>query len=69
MRTEQDRAEDLSVGRLVEAYDEYIALLAESEASLIGLAYAHGFRCPGEKVEQGKRLRERIAELKRSLKL
>lgn len=49
---------------LIEAYDEYIKLLADSEASLLGLAYSHGFRMPPELVKRGKELREKIARLK-----
>lgn len=49
---------------LIEAYDEYIALLAHAEQGLMGLAYAHGYRCPPEFVERGEKLRARIADLK-----
>ncbi len=49
---------------LIEAYDEYIALLEKAEGSLLGLAYAHGHRTPEEQVVKGKALRETIARLK-----
>ena len=54
---------------LVETYDEYISLLAESEKGLIGLAYVHGYRCPDELVKRGEKLRAKIVELKQSLNL
>ena len=50
---------------LIEAYDEYIKLLVESESGLIGFAYVHGYRCPDELVRRGKELREKIDELKK----
>lgn len=49
---------------LIAAYDEYLKLLAESEASMLALAYSHGWRCPEEKVKRGEELRARIEELK-----
>ncbi len=49
---------------LIAAYDEYIGLLVQSESSMLGLAHAHGYRCPDELVQRGKELREKIAELK-----
>lgn len=64
MRTQTDRVSDLNVGRLIETYDEYIKLLTESEADLIGLAYVHGYRCPDALVKRGEELRARINELK-----
>lgn len=64
MRTASDRENDLAVGKLIEAYDEYIAALASENSSLIGLAYAHGWRCPPEIVKRGEELRAMIAELK-----
>ena len=54
-------------GQVVETYDEYIKLLAESEAGFMGLAYAHGYRCPDDKVQRGKDLRAKIADLKSKL--
>ena len=50
--------------RLIDAYDEYIALLAKSEASLMGLAVSHGFRFAPDLVKRGAELRAEIAELK-----
>jgi hypothetical protein len=64
VRTQSDRGADLAVGRLIEAYDQYIELLATSEAALLGLAYAHGFHVPESKVKLGEQMRARIAELK-----
>lgn len=64
MRTQMERDSDLNIGRLIEAYDQYVALLAESEAGLIGLAYAHGYRCPDDKTKRGEELRARIEGLK-----
>ena len=52
---------------LIEAYDEYIKLLVESEGSTFGLAYAHGYRCPPELVVRGNELRAKIADLKSKL--
>jgi transcriptional antiterminator Rof (Rho-off) len=49
---------------LIETYDEYIQLLTDSEADMLGLAYAHGYRCPPELVKRGEKLRAKIAELK-----
>ena len=49
---------------LIEAYDEYIKLLSDSEGNLLGLAHAHGYRCPPELIERGEELRARIADLK-----
>ena len=46
---------------LWEAYEEYIALLVRSEAMAWPIAALHGFECPPEMVEEGKRLREHIA--------
>lgn len=53
-----------NVGQLIEAYDQYIELLVESESSLVGLAVVHGWHCPEDKVRRGKELREKIARLK-----
>jgi hypothetical protein len=66
MRTQADRKSDLNVGRLIEAYEEYIGLLTESERSLLGLAHAHGhgYRCPDASAKRGEELRARIAKLK-----
>jgi hypothetical protein len=66
-RTQEDRDNDLAVGQLIEAYDQYIELLSESEASMIGLAWAHGWRCTQEMMDKAKALREWIAELKQSV--
>ena len=52
---------------LIAAYDEYIALLAAAEGSLLGLAMAHGYKTSGENVATGKTLREKIAALKAEL--
>jgi hypothetical protein len=49
---------------LIEAYEEYIALLTESEGSLMGIAFAHGYRCPPEMVKRGEELRAKIEHLK-----
>ena len=49
---------------LIETYDEYIKLLGESEAGLIGLAYAHGYQCPPDKVKRAEELRTKIERLK-----
>jgi hypothetical protein len=50
--------------QLIEAYEEYIQLLAEAEAALMSFAYVHGWRCPEDLVERGKECRAKIAELK-----
>ena len=52
---------------LIEAYDEYIALLSKSEAGFMGLAYSHGYRCPPELVKRGEELRAKITDLKSKL--
>lgn len=52
---------------LIEAYDEYIKMLSESEASMIGLAYAHGYKCPPKLIARGEELRAKIADLKAKL--
>lgn len=49
---------------LIEAYEEYIKLLADSEGMMLGIAVAHGFKCSAEWVERGQELRDRIAKLK-----
>lgn len=54
---------------LVAAYDELIELCRQSEASMIGLAYAHGWRCPEDLVNRADKLRAKIILLKRDLKL
>jgi hypothetical protein len=51
---------------LIEAYDEYIALLEKAEASMFGLAHAHGYRCPDKLVKKGQELRAKISDLKSS---
>ena len=56
-----------AVRELIEAYDEYIALLVQAEKDLSGLAYAHGYRCPDELVKRGEELRAKIADLKSKL--
>ncbi len=54
------------MNELIEAYEEYIKLLAEAEQSLAGLAYSHGYRCPPEAVKRGEELRAKIAALKKT---
>ncbi len=49
---------------LIEAYEEYIGLLTESERGLISIAHVHGWRCPDSLVKRGVELREKIAALK-----
>jgi hypothetical protein len=66
-RTLEDRENDLAVGRLIEAYDRYIELLGESEASMIGLAWAHGWRTTDAMIAKAMTLRRRIDELKQSV--
>lgn len=53
---------------LVDAYDEYIALLVRAESGLFGLAYAHGFSIPESFVKRGEELRAKIAELRSQIK-
>ena len=52
---------------LIEAYDEYIKTLESQNGSILGLAYAHGWCCPPERIKRGKELRAKIAELKLSV--
>lgn len=49
---------------LIDAYDEYIGLLADSEQGMLGIALAHGYCCPAELVKRGEELRAKIADLK-----
>ena len=56
------------IKELIATYDEYIELLTASEAGLFGLAYAHGYRSPAEKVKRGTELRQKIKNLKADLK-
>ena len=49
---------------LIGAYDEYVKLLSKSEKGLLGLAMAHGYRCPDELVNRGLELRAKIADLR-----
>ena len=58
---------NIAVKALIDTYDEYIGLLEKAEGGLLGLAYAHGYRCPPEQVAKGKELRENIAKLKSSV--
>lgn len=53
---------------LIATYDEYIKALEDENGSLVGLAYAHGWRCPPERAEHGKELRAKIADLKSRIK-
>ena len=53
---------------LVTAYTEYTKLLVESERSLIGLAYVHGYRCPESLARRGEKLRQKIKELSANAK-
>jgi len=48
----------------IQTSPELLALLAEFEKELIGLAYAHGYVCPPKLVKRGEELRAKIAELK-----
>jgi hypothetical protein len=52
---------------LIAAYDEYVALLALSEASLLALAVEHGYEPTVDIERRGMELRVKIAELKRGL--
>lgn len=50
--------------KLIEAYEEYIALLVDQEQCLARIAYVHGWRCPAALVKRGEELRAKIAKLK-----
>ena len=52
---------------LIAAYDEYVALLALSEASLLALAVEHGYEPTVDIEQRGADLRDKIAKLKREL--
>lgn len=52
---------------LIEAYDEYIGLLEADGAGHAGFLYAHGYRCPADKILRGQELRKKIADLKSAL--
>jgi len=47
---------------LVKAQNEYINLLVDEQRECIGLATVHGWK--SERFEQGKKLRDKIAELR-----
>ena len=49
---------------IIEAQDEYINLLSEAIDETFGILIAHGMYPDKEKVEKGKQLREKIANLK-----
>jgi hypothetical protein len=49
------------------AYDEYLKLLTDQEAAMAGLAAAHGFCCPPDKVQRGYELRAAINRLKATI--
>lgn len=55
--------------KLIMAYDEYIALLGESELRLLGFVHVHGGGVPPDLVERGRVLREKIEQLKTDLYL
>lgn len=55
------RATEARLRAALESYKEYTDLLAKSEASMMGLAYAHGWRCPPELIARGESLRTQIA--------
>lgn len=55
------------MNELIAAYDEYVSLLAQSEASLLALAVAHGYEAPVDIEQRGAELRAKIAELKEKL--
>lgn len=48
---------------LIKLYQEYINVLSESEASMAGLAIAHGYVVPERLIKRGEELREKIAKL------
>lgn len=52
------------VEEVTATYDEYIKLLIDEINELIGMAHVHGWR--SSRVEKGKELREKIAQLKES---
>jgi len=52
---------------LIAAYDEYVRLLATSEAGLMAIAFVHGYSVPDDVVASGEELRARIAKLRREL--
>ena len=55
------------VKELIEAYDEYIALLGKSEGELLKIAHIHGGGCSPELVRRGEELRAKIADLKQKI--
>lgn len=52
---------------LVRTQGKFITLLQTEIASSAGLLYVHGWRCPSERVKEGKELREKIDALKKEL--
>jgi hypothetical protein len=58
-----DRVYDLiaeAVAAEREAWQEYVDLLGDEIESLSGLAYVHGWKSSPERIERGKRLREKL---------
>lgn len=57
-------AERERMQKLIDAYEEYVKLLSDSEASLISLAHNHGVNISPKMVERGCQLRELITILR-----
>lgn len=47
---------------LISYYMEYVKLLSKDSDELIGIAVAHGWDCPAERIEKGAELRKKIEE-------
>lgn len=52
---------------LIKKQDEYIKLLEDWDSSIVGFLMAHRIICPDNMVKKGKKLREKIKELKNKL--
>ena len=49
--------------KLIQAYQKYIHFLGKAYDDVLGLAWAHGYRCSEQEIEFGQQLRDAIKEL------
>ncbi len=49
---------------LIAKLEEYLQFINEANEAPISNAYIHGWRCPEEDIEKGKKFREEIKQLK-----
>ena len=60
-------AENARLRRMLELKEQYINLLNEDTEGMIGLAFAHGWRCPDRIVLRGVELREQMDAIRKEL--